>query len=350
MVFYVSVLKIFGIFPTNGNRNLEILYKFVLLLGYYVLLGLALGEKNENKEVSNVVNTAVSLSLTMTLTSLVVNSLMNKSKILHVYDSFRLLNTFTAEVIQLNGKPKRDTILATILSVFITGLLIEAVITDYVIFVQTYVLETRMKFVINFIAIFIISYFFFSFGVTAYLIHQKFLLINYCLESIVIHGKTKKIKQFSTMFIQHNSTYNMEMLKKLKTVNDQLRTQVNELLSCFSLPVFTNSVTVFFVTTTNVYYLIDINKYSLMNYNDLPRRMKQMIESGNTNEFINKQIKISVCLVNFVVIHVLQLIIPAIGIHFVRKQMRLVSKNLNKLSLENFDLMQEVSERRSLVY
>lgn len=284
------ILKIFGVLNWAAKKSifLDVVYKIFLLGFYYVMFALAMSENTNAKETTKVVNNIIYTCLLLTFTSILLKSLQKKNDMIQIFERFELIDSFAKKEIGFTFNYKRTKTLTIILSVMTTVILVQATVIEYVYLVQAYELGTVLRLLITYFPMYVTTYFFIFLTIIGYLLYQRFKGVNECLHRI-------------------QNCFNLEEIRKLQIMNDELRIQTNKIISCFSLPISFNALTSFFVITVHIYFLSFIWKEEFPRTFLMPNEVTLLdAKGGNHGYFLSKKIKVTFCVVNNIAIQVLQ--------------------------------------------
>lgn len=297
----ILVLQIFGAFPLkyknikhkNIKNILGTIYTTVLLIVYIILLMLTFSGQQVGKEVNYYANRIIALLLAATTFIILITSIVNRK---NLFEILKLLVTFDQNLInKLNIviNYKNSFIFTVLITTIITIILITSALCDMLFMVPEY--ETRLKWFVLFTAIFTNSYYQVFIGILAYLLYQRFSKLNETLTKICkpkwhqfVVVKPKVILNCNEE--NCNTSYHIEILRIVRTLNEDLRYLTNKICSNFSLSILISTGTAFFIVTVQVYYLINVIN---------------MEPSEDSNKKLNttRIWKLGICLFNFVVIH-----------------------------------------------
>lgn len=324
----ILILKLIGgypVFPTNvsnrGYEKYQIAYTVGLLVVYSIVFGIMIMTNDDSTDINNFVNMTISAALLVTLTSIAITFVKNRGKAMEFLLRFDQIDQTMLSKLNIGINYKKIFLFATGITVGVSVVLIQSAISDYVILVMNYKIENSWKWVALFVPIFVTTYHHAFMSILAYLLYQRFSLMNECLKCICSHKWGKYLKSVPQMICvkaknggRNGSSFYSDMVKNVKIVNERLRNLANDICSSYSLPILTSSGTAFFVVTVQIYYLIILIR------TPSPENLTTEQLRKTFTIRIEDKIKIGYCLTNLILIHILQFVLLVSSFHCVKEQ------------------------------
>lgn len=318
VLLITKTLQIFGAIPVkNGaeiTKKFKNFSKYYIMFLYVILLILfvfSLLYSVKVREINYFVNQMTSIASFITLSFVYLTSLCKKDKILKVLDNFR---QFDQNAITQFGQESNYHSVKKITLILFFGvaiILCQSCSTDLAVLVVGYKSETIYRWLILSFSTIVDAFYQAWITLQAFLLYQRFSLVNKALENICsrkyvkyiqIYPKIKISSSSKSMIIEDCSV--IGVLKKAKVLNEEVRILANDICSCYSSAILSSWTTAFFVLTAGSYYLILVLSSKV----------------DNKEVTMEDKYKISASLIFFIIIHTSKILMVVSSFHVTRKE------------------------------
>lgn len=315
------ITKILGGFPLSENwkenrKNVfGKIYVLFILFMYTIIFFTSFSNKHNGPEIYYFTNTILSFIFYINLVTLLVTTLRNKKRLIEILHKFITFDKLIGEKLNIKINYKSSSFFTCGIIFIITFILAQAGLCDFAILVISLKNISPQKWLAIFIPLIISTYYQTLIVVLGYLLLQRFKTINKKLFELCY---TKSLTQM--LVLNKKIDTHVQILRILKFVNNDLKNIANKICQCFSFPILTSSGTALFVITVQLYYLIMMVRASNNVSDDTQQADKSKDEAEKQTKIIWQ---IGVCLVNVIILHIVQLVLVVSIFSFVKNQVRI---------------------------
>lgn len=290
------ILQCLGVFPSE-KKKYSFLYSLILATFFMSLFIYAISLRDNEKEVTYIVNQIVFTCYTSVLITALATAHVKRKKLIEILKSLEKFDETILNKTNMNMNYRKNIMFS-----FISRIVASVLLCEYGLFeLVTYPLASKVGLVIRWFIMYFsnLTMFFYHIFLASlsYLLYQRFCFINKSLEFLITTNKNVKNKKKE----KNNNT--VEKIKGIKVLNENLRSIANDICSNFAASIFVYCGTALLALVVNLNYLIVL----IRNHSAIAGT-----ESGVW--------KYLICISNGIFMHFIQLLLLVTGFYFTKIQ------------------------------